>query len=143
MPFVLGQLSRRWTAAWVAAHPKLKLFGAEGVADSAFARHIGAGTPEQTGAVLRRGISYAVKIGLASTVALILLGPWALQHIGLTPSLAAGASAALIVFSLSLTPYLVADSMWFWLEAHGKPKVPMVVMWIANGINLAVFDVAR
>ncbi|WP_199554928.1 MATE family efflux transporter [Sandaracinobacteroides hominis] len=102
------------------------------------ARHIGAGTPEQTGAVLRRGISYAVKIGLASTVALILLGPWALQHIGLTPSLAAGASAALIVFSLSLTPYLVADSMWFWLEAHGKPKVPMVVMWIANGINLVL-----
>ena len=26
VPFVLGQLSRRWTAAWVAAHPKLKLF---------------------------------------------------------------------------------------------------------------------
>ncbi|GAA0345442.1 bile acid:sodium symporter family protein [Micropruina glycogenica] len=26
VPFVLGQLSRRWTADWVAAHPKLKLF---------------------------------------------------------------------------------------------------------------------
>lgn len=26
VPFVLGQLSRRWTAAWVAAHPRLKLF---------------------------------------------------------------------------------------------------------------------
>lgn len=102
------------------------------------ARHIGAGTPERTGAVLRRGISYAVRIGLVSTLALLLGGPWALHHIGLAPSLAAGASAALIVFSLSLTPYLIADSMWFWLEAHGKPKVPMVAMWIANGINLAL-----
>ncbi len=26
VPFVLGQLSRRWTADWVAAHPRLKLF---------------------------------------------------------------------------------------------------------------------
>ena len=26
VPFVLGQLSRRWTANWVAAHPRLKLF---------------------------------------------------------------------------------------------------------------------
>ena len=43
-------------------------------------------------------------------------------------SLAAGASAALIVFSLSLTPYLVADSLWFWLEAQGRPQVPMVAM---------------
>ncbi|MFT4293932.1 MAG: bile acid:sodium symporter family protein [Micropruina sp.] len=26
VPFVLGQFSRRWTADWVAAHPRLKLF---------------------------------------------------------------------------------------------------------------------
>ena len=26
LPFLLGQFSRRWTAGWVAAHPKLKLF---------------------------------------------------------------------------------------------------------------------
>lgn len=100
------------------------------------ARHIGAGRPERTGAVLRRGVSYAVKIGLASTLGLVLLGPLVLANIGLEPSLAAGASAALIIFSLSLTPYLVADSLWFWLEAQGRPQVPMVAMWIANLVNL-------
>lgn len=100
------------------------------------ARHIGAGRPERTGSVLRRGVSYAVKIGIASTVGLVLLGPLVLGNIGLEPSLAAGASAALIVFSLSLTPYLVADSLWFWLEAQGRPQVPMVAMWIANVVNL-------
>ena len=26
VPFLLGQFSRRWTADWVAAHPRLKLF---------------------------------------------------------------------------------------------------------------------
>jgi MATE family multidrug resistance protein len=102
------------------------------------ARHIGAGRPERTGAVLRRGVSYAVKIGIASTLGLVLLGPLALANIGLEPSLAAGATAALIIFSLSLTPYLVADSLWFWLEAQGRPQVPMVAMWIANLVNLVL-----
>ncbi len=100
------------------------------------ARHIGAGRPERTGAVLRRGVSYAVKLGLASTLGLVLLGPVVLGNIGLEPTLAAGATAALIIFSLSLTPYLVADSLWFWLEAQGKPQVPMVAMWVANLVNL-------
>jgi len=102
------------------------------------ARHIGAGRPERTGVVLRRGVSYAFKIGIASTAGLVLLGPLILRNIGLEPSLAAGATAALIVFSLSLTVYLVADALWFWLEAQGKSQVPMVAMWIANFINLGL-----
>lgn len=102
------------------------------------ARHIGAGNPEKTGAVLRRGLSYAFWIGLVSTLALVLLGPIVLQNIGLEPGLAAGATAALIVFSLSLTPYLLADAQWFWLEAQGKSQVPMVAMWVANIVNLVL-----
>lgn len=100
------------------------------------ARHIGAGRPELTGAVLRRGVVYAILLGIGATLLLTLLGPVALGVMGLEPDLARGASAALIIFSLSLTPYLVADAMWFWLEAQGRPKVPMVAMWLANGLNL-------
>ncbi len=102
------------------------------------ARHIGAGRADRTGAVLRRGVSYAFWIGIVSTAALMVLGPMILGNIGLEPSLAAGATAALLIFSLSLTPYLIADSLWFWLEAQGRPQVPMVAMWIANGINLVL-----
>ncbi len=101
------------------------------------ARHIGAGRPELTGAVLRRGIVYALLLGVAATTLLVALGPLALQNLGLSPEVAAGASAVLIVFSLSMTPYLVADAMWFWLEAQGKPQVPMFAMWAANLVNLA------
>ena len=102
------------------------------------ARHIGAGRPELTGAVLRRGILYALLLGLSATAVLVTLGPFALRNLGLSPEVAAGASAVLIVFSLSMTPYLVADAMWFWLEAQGKPQVPMVAMWAANLVNLAI-----
>jgi multidrug resistance protein, MATE family len=102
------------------------------------ARHIGAGHPERTGAVLRRGLSYALQIGLVSTAVLVLLGPPFLGMMGLEPSLKAGASAVLIVFSLSLTPYLLADALWFWLEGQGKSQVPMVAMWFANAVNLGL-----
>jgi MATE family multidrug resistance protein len=101
------------------------------------ARHIGAGHPERTGAVLRRGLSYAFWIGLVSTGVLVLLGPPFLGLMGLEPSLVAGASAVLVVFSLSLIPYLLADALWFWLEGQGRPQVPMVAMWVANAVNLA------
>jgi len=101
------------------------------------ARHIGAGRPDLTGAVLRRGILYALFLGIAATAVLVTLGPFALRNLGLSPEVAAGASAVLIVFSLSMTPYLVADAIWFWLEAQGKPQVPMIAMWVANLVNLA------
>ncbi|MFA7441611.1 MAG: MATE family efflux transporter [Sphingomonadaceae bacterium] len=102
------------------------------------ARHIGAGEPERTGAVLRRGISYALWLGLGSSLVLVFAGPPVMDRIGLEPELAAGASRALVIFSLSLTPYLVADCLWLWLEAQGKPAVPTAAMWIANGVNLAL-----
>ncbi len=102
------------------------------------ARHLGAGRPEATGAVLRRGLAYAGWIGLVSTAAMVLLGPTVLANMGLEPDLARGASAVLVILALSLTPYLLADAMWFWLEAQGRPQVPMVAMWLANGLNLVL-----
>lgn len=102
------------------------------------ARFIGAGQPERTGAVLRRGIVYAFWIGLVSTGALVLLGPPALRLLDLAPDMVAGATPVLIIFAASLLPYLLADALWFWLEASGKPNVPMAAMWGANVVNLAL-----
>jgi MATE family multidrug resistance protein len=102
------------------------------------ARLIGAGEAHRTGAVLRRGLSYALLIGVVSSGALVLLGPAALRLLIDDPALAAGATPVLIIFSLSLLPYLLADAIWFWLEAQGKPNVPMAAMWGANAVNLAL-----
>jgi MATE family multidrug resistance protein len=100
------------------------------------ARFIGAGQPERTGAVLRRGFAYAFWIGVASVTVLLLAGPPVMRL--LAPELAAGATPVLIIFTLSLVPYLLADSLWFWLEAQGKPNVPMAAMWGANAVNLVL-----
>lgn len=102
------------------------------------ARFIGAGQSERTGAVLRRGIVYAAGIGVVATTVLVLLGPPSFRLLGLAPELVKGATPVLLLFSLSLLPYLLADSFWFWLEAVGKPNVPMAAMWGANAVNLGL-----
>ncbi len=101
------------------------------------ARHRGAGRPERTGAVLQRGVGHALVIGLVSTAALLLLGPPALR-LALDPDLARGAAAAMAIFALSLTPYLVADALIFWFEAHERPEKPAIALWLANAVNLAL-----
>ena len=102
------------------------------------ARALGEGRPQEAGAVLRRGIVYALQIGIASALALILFGPWALTRIGLEDGLGEGARAPLIVFALSMPAYLVSVAAQFFLEALSKPKPGMMAMWIANAINLAL-----
>lgn len=102
------------------------------------ARQLGAGRPERTGAVLRRGIAYALRLGLLLTALLWVAGPPALALLEVEPRLVAGATAVMLIFALSITPYLVADAMIFWLEAHGRAAWPMCAMWAANLVNLGL-----
>ena len=102
------------------------------------ARRWGEGRPELTGAVLRRGLVYALAVGLVSAVALELLGGVFLHGIGLAPGLADGAAGPLRIFCLSLPVYLVACVCTFFLEGLGKPLPGMIAMWLANLVNLAV-----
>ena len=62
--------------------------------------------------------------------------------LGLPRALADGATAPLIVFSLSLIPYVFATVMSMWLEALSKPTPAMLLMWGANVVNLAI-DLGR
>lgn len=102
------------------------------------ARLLGEGRGSETGAVFRRGVVYAFWIGVVSTVAMIALGPLFIGSIGLEPALAKGAGEALLVFALSLTPYLVSVAATFYLEALSRPGPGMWIMWIANIANLAL-----
>ena len=102
------------------------------------ARLVGEGRRHDTGAVLRRGIVYAFWIGIASTVAMFLLGPLFLRSLGLEPGLAEGAGKALRIFALSLTPYLVSVAATFYLEALSRPGPGMWSMWAANIVNLGL-----
>lgn len=102
------------------------------------ARFIGAGQPERTGAVLRRGLAYAFLIAVGAIALLLLAGPPLMRMLVPDDDLFRGAVPVMVIFTLSLLPYLLADAMWFWLEAQGKPAVPMAAMWLANAVNLAL-----
>jgi MATE family multidrug resistance protein len=102
------------------------------------ARLIGEGRRAEAGAVLRRGLVYAAQIGIASMLALIVIGPWALEQLNLEDGLGSAAGPALIVFSLSMPAYLISVAAQFFLEALGKPKPGMIAMWVANGVNLGL-----
>lgn len=101
-------------------------------------RALGAGRLHEAGAVLHRGVKYGLWLGLAGSVLLALAAPPLLHHVGIDKALADGATAPLIVFSLSLTPYALSVALSFWLEGLGRPGLVTVTMWIANLINLGV-----
>lgn len=101
------------------------------------ARAIGAGKRHETGAVLRRGLSYGLWLGLASMVLLALFGSLFLHSLGLKDGLADGATVPLIVFSLSLPVYALSVVLTFWLEGLARPGPGAVFMWLANLVNLA------
>ena len=102
------------------------------------ARLLGEGRRGEVGGVLRRGVVYSLQIGFVSMIGLILIGPWALQHMGLADGLGEGASPVLVVFALSMPGYLVSVAAQFFLEALHRPRAGMWAMWIANGVNLAL-----
>ncbi len=102
------------------------------------ARRIGQGRRELTGAVLRRGLAYSFWIGVISLAITLIAGPSFLHVIGLDKDLADGASRAMLIFALSLPGYAISVASSFWLEGLGKPKPGAVMMWLANGVNLAL-----
>jgi MATE family multidrug resistance protein len=102
------------------------------------ARMLGEGRTHEVGAVFRRGVVYALQIGIVSMIALIALGPWGLRHANLAEGLGEGAGGPLVIFALSMPAYLVSVAGQFFLEALHKPKPGMWAMWIANGVNLAL-----
>lgn len=102
------------------------------------ARLLGEGRKDEVGAVLRRGTVYALQIGVVSMIALMLLGPFGLKHMGLEDGLGEGASPVLTVFALSMPAYLISIAAQFFLEGLHRPKAGMVAMWVANAVNLGL-----
>ncbi len=102
------------------------------------AQRLGEGQPDAVGAVLRRGLIYAFWIGVASTLLLALAGPAFLHVLRLDPVLADGSGRALQVFAVSMVPYLLSVALSLWLEALRRPAAGMIIMWLANAVNLAL-----
>jgi len=126
LPFVLGQLSRRWTADFVMAHPKLKLFDQASIVLVVY-RAFGQGVRE--GLWQRTGLSDIAMICVAIAVILPLMlwltwmvAGWlgfnrrdqiAIQFCGTKKSLATGVPMASVMFPAAQVGMIVLPLMIF------------------------------
>ena len=131
----LGYLALAWAPTGVVLTTAVGLLQGVQVLTS---QAIGAGRSADTGAILRRGLVYALWVGCAAALVLAGLGGPLLGHIGLDPGLAGGATPVLRLLALSLPPIMLADAGIFWLEAHGRAAAGTAAMWGANVVNLAL-----
>lgn len=131
----LGWHALAWAVTGVVLTTALGLLSGVQVMTS---QAIGEGREGDTGAILRRGLAYALWISVAAAVFLVLTGGPMLHAFGLAPGLADGATPVLQVQAASLIPILVADAGLFWLEAHGRALPGTIAMWLANIVNFAV-----
>jgi MATE family multidrug resistance protein len=131
----LGYHALAWSVTGVVLTTALGLLSGVQVMTS---QAIGEGRAADTGAILRRGLSYATAIAVASALLVALGGGPMLHALGLAPTLADGATPVLVVQAASLVPILIADAGLFWLEAHGRALPGTVAMWAANIVNLGV-----
>jgi MATE family multidrug resistance protein len=131
----LGYLALGWAGTSAVLGSAMGLLSGVQVMAS---RALGEGRPEATGGVLRRGLVYGFWIGVAGAIVLCLGGPLLLSAVGLKGGLAKGASGPLIILALSMPSFAISSAASSWLEGLGRTTPPMVLMWIANLLNLAV-----
>jgi multidrug resistance protein, MATE family len=131
----LGYLALGWAGTGAVLGSAMGLLSGVQVMTS---RALGEGRPEATGAALRRGLVYGFWVGLAATLVLGLGGPPALGALGLKGDLARGASLPLVILALSMPSFAISSASASWLEGLGRMTPPMVLMWVANGLNLGV-----
>ena len=126
VPFVLGQLSRRWTADWVASHPRLKLFD-NGVIVLVVYSAFSAGMREHMWQQVDP-VDLLVLLGICLVILIVMLSGshWlarrlgfnredaiAIQFCGTKKSLATGLPMASVLFAGSPVGLLVLPLMIF------------------------------
>lgn len=131
----LGYMALGWAVSSTMLGTSMGLLSGVQVMTS---RATGEGNLPGAGAALRRGLGYSLWIGLASMAVLAIAGPLLLGALGLKGDLARGATGPLLVLAVSMPSFALSSATSSWLEGLGRPKPPMVLMWIANLVNLGV-----
>lgn len=101
------------------------------------ARAIGQNRAQDSGAVLRLGLVLSALAGGISVVALWLGAEPLLRAFGIERDLAHAAATVAGVLGLSLPLHLAFIAGSFFLEGIKRPNAATVIMWLANGINIA------
>lgn len=140
---VVGRFSAEQLAflglAWAATSPVLgSTMGLLSGVQVMTSRALGEGDRAAAGAALRRGLVYGAWLGVAAAVVLGFGMPAFLKVLRLKGPLAAGAAMPVIVLATSMPSFALSSASAAWLEGLGRMKPPMVLMWIANVLNLAI-----
>lgn len=102
------------------------------------ARAIGEKNLAGAGVALRRGLMLALIAGLLSAAAMWAVGANLFSVFGVEPELVAPSNAVMMILALSVPLHLLYVAATFFLEAIKKPGVSTLIMWLANGVNLAL-----
>lgn len=102
------------------------------------ARYYGAGDLRSAAAVLRQGLWYAAFLGIVfATLVIAFIHP-ALALLRQPPELTEAAANAATILALSMPMSLAATAAAMFLEGLSRPWPGMIVMLIANVVNLAL-----
>lgn len=102
------------------------------------ARSIGEGNKHGAGVALRRGLILAIGAGALSAALMWLGGERLFTVFGIEEALAGPSTPIMHVLAFSIPLHLLYIAGTFFLEAIKKPGISTVVMWLANGVNLAL-----
>jgi len=97
---------------------------------------LGRGMPADCGAAWRRSLPYAIALGLTGT-AFTALGQPLLLLAGQTPEMAQHGGRIMFISGLGLPAYLLFITSSLFLEGVKNPKPGMVMMLVANLVNVA------
>ncbi|HEY3799902.1 MAG TPA: MATE family efflux transporter [Caulobacteraceae bacterium] len=131
----LGFMALAWAAAAVVLNSSMGLLSGVQVMTS---RALGAGDRPAAGAALRRGLVYGLWVGVLAAGALILGMPPILDALRLQGGLAEGARAPLLMLAVSMPSFAISSAAASWLEGLGRMTPPLVMMWMANVLNLGL-----
>ncbi len=102
------------------------------------ARSIGEGNKQGAGVALRRGLVLALIAGVVSAIAMWAAGENLFTVFGIGTELAGPSTPVMNILALSIPLHLIYIAGTYFLEAIKKPGISTVVMWLANGVNLAL-----
>ena len=102
------------------------------------ARALGEGNPKGAAVALRRGLVLGLIAGVLSAVPMWLIGERLFTVFGISQDLAGLSAKVMAVLALSVPLHLCYIAGTYFLEAINKPIISTVVMWLANGVNLAL-----
>ncbi len=101
------------------------------------AQAYGANAHRECGAFWRIGLLHALALGLLGALLMLLAEPF-FRLTGQSPELAQGAARAMHAFAWGLPGFLMFAATTAFLEAVNRPLPGMVVMLIANAVNVAL-----